>query len=88
MCRQLDGCRRGQRDHCVRDAGWRASAGYGDERDSFGWPPREHSLAITLRLAHWGWVLLQLERWKPNDSDGAVADYSIRVIIRAALSAA
>lgn len=73
---------------CVRDARWRASAGYGDERASFGWPPREHSLAIMLRLAHWEWVLVQLERWTPNDSDGAVEDYSIRAIIRAALSVA
>lgn len=72
---------------CVRDAGWRASAEYGDECDSLGWPPREHLLGITLRLAHWEWVLSQLDRWAPCVTDDLVEDDSVRAIIRAALAA-
>lgn len=51
---------------CVRDAGWRASAAYDGELDEFGWPPRDHPLAITLRLKHWEWVRAQLTGGPPS----------------------
>lgn len=73
---------------CVRDAGWRASAAYEGTRDSYGWPPREHSLTITLRVAHWEWVLSQLDRWEPYATDDAVDDVAVRAIVGAALTAA
>ncbi len=73
---------------CVRDAGWRASASYEGERDTSGWPPREHPLAITLRLAHWEWVLSQLDRWTPSVAAGTVDDADVRTIISTALTAA
>ncbi len=72
---------------CVRDAGWRASAAYEGDRDPYGWPPREHRLAITLRLSHWEWVLSQLDRWEPYVTDGAVHDADVRAIILEALAA-
>ncbi|MFB6611801.1 hypothetical protein ACFCVO_15840 [Agromyces sp. NPDC056379] len=73
---------------CIRDEGWRASAAYEGERDLYGWPSREHPLAITLRLAHWEWVLSQLDRWEPYASNGAVDDVNVRAIISSALTAA
>ena len=73
---------------CVRDAGWRASAAYEGERDSLGWPPGDHPLAITLRLAHWDWVLSQLDRWEPYAPDGAVDDADVRAIISTAIAEA
>ncbi|MFF2389141.1 hypothetical protein [Agromyces sp. NPDC058104] len=73
---------------CVRDAGWRASASYEGDCDGFGWPPREHPLAITLRLAHWEWVLSQVDRWDPYVADGAVDDADVRDIISTALTSA
>lgn len=73
---------------CIRDAGWRASAAYEGEFDSYGWPPRDHPLAITLRRAHWEWVLSQLERWEPYVTDGAVDDVDVRAIISDALRVA
>ena len=72
---------------CARDAGWRAAAAYEGDRDSYGWPPREHPLAITLRLAHWEWVLLQLDRWAEYAIDGAGDDAGARSIISAAVAA-
>ena len=73
---------------CVRDAGWRAAAAYKGERDALGWPPREHPLAITLRLAHWEWVLSQLDRWEPYVTDGAGDDADVRAIISTAIAEA
>ncbi len=70
---------------CVRDAGWRASAAHEGERDGYGWPPRDHPLAITLRLEHWEWVLAQLDRWEPFVTDGAADDSDVRAMISAAL---
>ncbi len=72
---------------CVRDAGWRASAAHEGDRDSYGWPPREHPLAITLRLSHWEWVMSQLDRWEPYVTDGAADDADVRAIILTALTA-
>ncbi|REJ06190.1 hypothetical protein DY023_06875 [Microbacterium bovistercoris] len=54
---------------CVRDAGWRSSAGYTGARDSFGWPPEDHPLEITLRRGHWEWIRSQIERWEPLSSN-------------------
>lgn len=71
---------------CVRDAGWRASAAYEGERDEHGWPPQEYPLAITLRLAHWEWVLSQIDRWRPYVTDGAADDADVRTRISAALT--
>ncbi|MFE5671058.1 hypothetical protein ACFQ58_05545 [Agromyces sp. NPDC056523] len=59
---------------CVQDAGWRASAAYSGERDQFGWPPSEHLLPITLRRSHWDWILSQLDRWEPYETDGVAED--------------
>ncbi|WP_062467529.1 hypothetical protein [Demequina maris] len=70
---------------CVRDAGWRASAAHEGERDGYGWPPRDHLLAITLRLEHWEWVLAQLDRWAPFETDGEADDADVRAIISTAL---
>lgn len=72
---------------CIRDAGWRASAASEAQRDSYGWPPREHLLVITLRLAHWEWVLSQLDRWEPYATDGMQDDAEVRAIISTALTA-
>lgn len=71
---------------CVRDAGWRASASHEGERDEHGWPPRDHPLAITLRLEHWKWVLAQLDRWAPFVTDGAADDADARAMISTALT--
>ncbi|MEU4016813.1 hypothetical protein AB0E56_16235 [Microbacterium sp. NPDC028030] len=71
---------------CIRDAGWRASAAYEGDRDAYGWPPREHPLPITLRLAHWEWVLSQLDRWKPYVTDGVNDDVEVRALLSAALA--
>lgn len=71
---------------CVRDAGWRASAAYEGELDEYGWPPRDHPLAITLRLEHWEWVLAQLDRWDPFVTDGAADVADVRAIISTELT--
>ena len=67
---------------CVRDAGWRASATYAGDRDEYGWPPLEHLLPLTLRRAHWTWVLAQLDRWAPH----ARVELQATSIISAALA--
>lgn len=59
---------------CVRDAGWRASAAYSGERDQYGWPPPEHRLPIVLRREHWEWVLAQLQRWEPHETDDSFTE--------------
>lgn len=71
---------------CVRDAGWRASALYVGERDDDGWPPREHPLAITLRVPHWEWVLSQLDRWAASADNGPVDDDVVRAMISTVLA--
>ena len=72
---------------CVRDAGWRAAAAYDGERDSYGWPPADWTLPITLRRTHWEWVLSQLDRWEPYET-GRHPDYGrLRPLIETALSA-
>ncbi|OJU39539.1 MAG: hypothetical protein BGN97_05645 [Microbacterium sp. 69-10] len=70
---------------CVRDAGWRAAAAFEGEPDGFGWPPRDHRLAITLRREHWEWVVSQLRRWEPFETEAAVTQ--ARELIEAALAA-
>lgn len=72
---------------CVRDAGWRASAVYEGARDDDGWPPPRHPLAVTLRRAHWEWVLSQLDRWEPFVTDGASDARDVRAIVGPALTA-
>lgn len=71
---------------CARDAGWRAAAAYEGECDHFGWPPPEYPLAITLRLAHWEWVLSQMDRWGALAIDGAAEDADVRATINTALT--
>ncbi|MFJ2368353.1 hypothetical protein [Microbacterium sp. NPDC087665] len=71
---------------CVREAGWRASALYGGDRDAYGRPPGDHPLPITLRLAHWEWTLSQLARWEPYVTDGVEDDADVRAIIAGALA--
>lgn len=71
---------------CIRDGGWRASAAYEGALDPHGWPPRAHLLPITLRLAHWEWVLSQLDRWEPYVTEGAADDADVRAIITDALA--
>ena len=67
---------------CVRDAGWRAAAGEPD-RDQYGWPPVDHVLEITLRRAHWIWVLYQLDRWAPYTKPPT--SYALQQLIDTAL---
>ncbi|WP_336855454.1 hypothetical protein [Sinomonas albida] len=71
---------------CVRDAGWRAAAAYQGEHDQFGWPPRAYPLPVTLRRSHWEWVLSQLKRWEPYESDGVLPE--VRRCISAAIEPA
>jgi len=66
---------------CVRDAGWRASAAFDGARNAIGWPPEDHLLQVTLRAAHWEWVLQQLDRWSQVSSEGIEDDREIRSII-------
>lgn len=71
---------------CVREAGWRASAAFEGERDTYGWPPHDHLLPITLRIAHWEWTLSQMTRWEPYVTDGVADDADVRAIIVDALA--
>ncbi len=69
----------------VRDAGWRASAGYDGPRGDYGWPPLDHLLSITLRRDDWRWAQGELDRWS-HDSRHPELISGVRALIEQELT--
>lgn len=57
----------------VQDATHRAVSQYTGPTTSFGWPPDEHHLAITLEDGEWAWVFQHLDLWGYPDEFEQVA---------------
>lgn len=71
---------------CVRDAGWREAAAVAGDASSYGWPPEDSTLRITLRRGHWGWAVSQLDRWEPYEAARHEDFQAARVLIRSSLA--